>query len=96
MDRTKENRLVIKDFRILLGSLILYILVKSIPYFGEWFGMNAFWIIILLMPFYIFLLVGWLLFEIYEWIKEGFKKMQLLWIYLVTIGILIISIYGMR
>ena len=96
MDETKNHRLLKKDLRILFASSLLFILVYSKAYTWTWFGSNMFWIIALLFMLYCVFLIGWLLFEIYNWIKGGFQKTQIFRIYLVTIGILIASIYGMR
>jgi len=96
MNRNKEKNSLKKDFRILFASSLLFILVNSMDHFGEWFGATVFWIIAYSVIAYCTILVLWLIIEIYDWLKTGFKKKQLLWIYLESLGILIASLYKIR
>jgi hypothetical protein len=85
-----------KDLRVLFASSLLFILVYIKEYSWAWFGNTIFWIISFLLILYCLFLIGWLLFNIYRWGKGGFKEIYSLGIYLITTGILLISIYGMR
>ena len=85
-----------KDLKVLIASLLLYILVYIRDYTWTGFGNTIFWIISLSLLLYCALLIGWLLVNIYHWAKDGFKGFYSFWIFLLTIGVLSISIYGMR
>jgi hypothetical protein len=96
MDDINELDKLKKDLRVLFASSLLFILVYIKDYSWAWSGNTVFWIISFSLILYCLFLIGWLLVNVYRWGKGGFKEIYSLWIYLITTGILLISIYGMR
>jgi CDP-diglyceride synthetase len=85
-----------KNLRLLLASVLLYILVYIKDYSWTGFGNTIYWIISFSLLLYCGVLIVWLLVNIYQWVKAGFKGIYSFWIFLLTIGVLWLSIYGMR
>jgi|GEM_PF-5030963 len=85
-----------EDLKVLFASSLLLVLVYAKDYSWARFDNAIFWIIAFLLILYSVFLIGWLLIRVYRWGKGGFKGFYSLWIYIITIGILSISIYGMR
>jgi len=96
MNNTNKKNQIRKDLGILTISLLLLILVYIKDYSWAWFGSTFFWVVGFALILFCVFIFGWLVLRIFQWRKEGLKESYSLWIYLIIIGIMITSIYGMR
>jgi hypothetical protein len=85
-----------KDLRLVIGSVILLLLVYSRAYSWGWFGTTVFWIIAFSLMIYAAVLGLWLIASFFAWVKDRNRETGRLWIYLITLVLLLLSIQGMR
>ncbi|MEM6265293.1 MAG: hypothetical protein AAGI38_22520 [Bacteroidota bacterium] len=96
MEKLNANSGSPQNHKILLASCTLLIMIHIKEYTWGWLGSPLFWVIAFLLMLSCAALIGWLLFDLYKWMKNGFPERHQIWTYLMIIGILAISIDGMR
>jgi hypothetical protein len=85
-----------KDFRILLASIVLLIIIYLKKWTWDSFGNTLYWIISISLMIYCLYLCIWLIFEITKWVRDGLKESYHIGVYSATLLILLLSIYEMR
>ena len=86
----------LKQYRILLASLLLLIIVYAKEYSWAYLGTTGFWIIALCLILYSFVLVIWVLTDVIIKIREKRPLKKELWIPILSLILIIISIAGMK
>ncbi len=84
-----------KEYRLLIAALILLAVVYAKEYTWAHLGSTGFWIIGFALMIYCFILSLWALIELVKWIKKANDHVSI-WTILISIGLILISIYGMK
>ncbi len=84
-----------KNYRLLLASVVLFVFVYAKEYSWAHLGSTGFWIVGFGAMIYCFVLSMWVLVDLGRWILNT-KPRNPVWSILVALGLIIVSIYGMR